>query len=261
MVFNLFFIIIRSLPIKWNFSESHKDMVNKPKGDMLGIYELDWKPKGYNTSFFISEKHDEILVPITTSHPMLNAYQSEDYYRDVFVLGKYDIQNQEIFKGIGFRSSIYLDYSFIPNFDFSFISQSQNHLFISYAIDPLIHVFDFDGNLLYKFGKEGLGFKNSYPKTQSIEEALDNHQSDMYKAGYYHFLYHDETNNLTFRTYYPSGSKPGKTRLQIYKESKLIGDVDVPDRFRVIGRIGEYYFVDGIVDELNDRIAVLKFKL
>ncbi|MGY6558782.1 MAG: hypothetical protein ACXIT9_05825 [Nitritalea sp.] len=252
VVYDKDFQRVESFPIEWEYSESYQDMLNNPKAEMLGLYEIDTKQHGYNTSFIVSRQSDEILLPMTMSHPKLNGYISEEYYKYVYVLGKYNIKTKKVESGVGKRSEEYLKQLFIPNFDFSFISQGEDKIFISYGIDPLIHVYDFNGTLRYKFGKEGLEMNTAYPKTSTIDDALDRYKSDLKRAGFYHHIYHDTHSDLTFRSYYPNGIEQGFSRLQIYKGNTLIGDVQVPERFQVIGKIRDYYFADGLIDEEND---------
>lgn len=261
VLFNENFEKDSSYPIEWDYSESYQDMLNNPKGSMLGLYEIDWKSRGNNTSILIRQEENEVLLPITMSHPTLNGYISEEYYRDVSIFGRYNFKNKIVNQGFGRRSEEYLAHQFIPNFDFSYFTKRNNELLVSFAIDPLIHVFDFDGNLKYKFGIKGLNITTNYPKTNTIDDALDNYKVDLEKAGFYQAIYSDESNGLTFRTYYPTGSKAGNARLQVYEENVLIGDVLVPARFQVIGKIGDTYYADGIIDELNDRLGIYTFKL
>lgn len=261
VVFDQDFHRVNSYPIEWDYSESYKDMLNNPKGSMLGLYEIAWSPRGNNTSFLTLHNANEVLLPITMSHPKLNGYISEDYYKSVSVFGRYDLSKRKVMEGFGIRSEKYLLHRFIPNFDFSFFTKRKGEILVSFAIDPHIHVYDPDGTLKYKFGMEGEEFQTSYPITNTIDEALDNYKVDLEKAGHYHFIYSDVDNSLTFRTYYPKGTGKGFARLQVYLENKLVGDVEVPERFRVIGKIDNTYFADGIVDELNDQLGIYTFKL
>ena len=250
-----------SFPIQWDYSESYQDMLNNPKGSMLGLYEIDWKSRGNNTPFLLIEDENQVLLPITMSHPTLNGYISDEYYKNVSIIGNYDIKNKIVNNSFGRRSEEYLSHQFIPNFDFNHFTKRNNELLVSFAIDPLIHVYGFDGILKYKFGIKGMDIKTTYPRTNTIDEALDNYKLDLEKAGFYHTIYSDETSELTFRSYYPNGIGKGNARLQIYNKIKLIGDVEVPERFRVIGKIGDTYYADGIVDELNDRLGIYSFNL
>lgn len=250
-----------SYPIEWDYSESYHDMVNNPKGSMLGLYEIDWKSRGNNSTFLMTNDDEEVFFPITMSHPTLNGYTSEQYYEEVAIFGRYNLSKKKIVEGFGKRSIEYLNHRFIPNFDFSYFTERENEILVSFAIDPLIHVYGLDGNLKYKFGVEGKNLKTNYPKTSTIDEALDNYKLDLEKAGFYQFVYFDESSKLTFRTYFPEGIGKGFSRVQIYQENKLIGDVKAPERFRVIGKIDDHFYADGIVDELNDRMGIYKFRL
>jgi hypothetical protein len=261
VVFDLDFKKVNSYPIEWDYSDSYQDMLNDPNGSMLGLYEIAWSPKGNNTSFLILNNATEVILPVTMSHPRLNGYVSEDYYKSVSVFGRYDLSMKKVIEGFGIRSENYLAHRFIPNFDFSFFTKRKDEILVSFAIDPLIHVLDSEGALKYKFGVEGEGIQSTYPITNTIDEALDNYKLDLEKAGFYHFIYEDLDNFLTFRTYYPKGTAKGSARVQIYQKNRLVGDVEVPERFRIVGKIGDSYYADGIVDELNDRLGIYTFKL
>ncbi|MFC5193249.1 hypothetical protein ACFPIK_15870 [Algoriphagus aquatilis] len=261
VVFDQDFQKVSSYPIEWDYSESYQDMLNNPHGSMLGLYEIAWSSKGNNTSFLTLGNAAEVILPVTMSHPRLNGYISEEYYKSVSVFGRYDLSKRKVIEGFGIRSEKYLSHLYIPNFDFSFFTKRKDEILASFAIDPLIHVFDSEGTLKYKFGVEGEGIQSTYPITNTIDDALDNYKVDLEKAGFYHAIYSDESNGLTFRTYYPTGSKAGNARLQIYENNVLIGDVLVPARFHVIGKIGDTYYADGIIEELNDRLGIYTFKL
>lgn len=50
--------------------------------------------------------------------------------------------------------------------------------------------------------------------------------------------------------------------MQIYNSSfDLLVDVKVPTRFNVIGKLGDYYYADGLVNELEEELSIYNFKL
>ncbi|WP_238531682.1 hypothetical protein [Nitritalea halalkaliphila] len=252
---------VAAYPLAWDYAESYEDMLNNPTAEMLGLYEIEHKGNGYNTPFHYNRQANEILIPMSMSHPELNGYISEEYYKSVYVLGQYDLETKRIGKGMVTRSPEYLTQKFVPNFDFSFFSTRKDGILLSFAIDPLLHAYDLEGKLLYKFGVAGMNMHTSYPKTTTISDAIDNYRADLKRAGFYHFLHHDREAHITFRTYYPLGIDQGTARLQIYHNRVLIGDVEVPERFQVLGKIGDFYYADGLIDEENDVLGIYKFKL
>lgn len=263
VIFDSNFVRQKRLPIAWNHSDSYQEMLDNPKAEMLGLYEIAWKMKGENSAFLSVGKDPQrsILLPISMSHPILNAYISEGYYKTVYTFGKYDLKSQKIEMGFGNRSEEYLRHTFIPNFDFFHFTTKGDTILVSFGIDPLIHVYNQDFKLIGKFGWIGEEMNINYPKTQTIEEAIDNYKTDLEKAGFYHHIYFDSASQLLFRTYFPDGIEKGKSRLQVFKNHILVGDFEVPERFRVLGSEGSTFIADGILDEEKDKLGIYKFSL
>ena len=49
--------------------------------------------------------------------------------------------------------------------------------------------------------------------------------------------------------------------MQIYKGTVLVGDVQVPSRFNIIGYDENFIYADGYLDESNEKLAFYKFKI
>ena len=77
--------------------------------------------------------------------------------------------------------------------------------------------------------------------------------------GFYNGIIYIEETDILLRTY-QKGSETGGG-LQIYKQSVLIGDIDVPESFKVLGYIFPYYYATCGIDEDNERIVLYKFKI
>ncbi|MCH6232599.1 hypothetical protein MMU05_01510 [Aquiflexum sp. AIY15W] len=263
VIFDSNFVRQKRLPIAWNHSDSYQEMLDNPKAEMLGLYEIAWKMKGENSAFLPVGKDAQrsILLPISMSHPTLNGYISEEYYKNVYTFGRYDLSLNKIETGFGNRSEEYLRHGFIPNFDFFHFTTKGDSILVSFGIDPLIHVYNQDFKLIGKFGWPGEEMNVNYPKTQTIEEAIDNYKTDLEKAGFYHHIYFDSASQLLFRTYFPDGLEKGKSRLQVFKNHILVGDFEVPERFRVLGSEGSTFIADGILDEEKDKLGIFKFSL
>lgn len=263
VIFDSNFVRQKRLPIAWNNSNSYQEMLDNPKAEMLGLYEIAWKMKGENSAFLPVGKDAQrsILLPISMSHPTLNGYISEEYYKNVYTFGRYDLSSNKVETGFGNRSEEYLRHGFIPNFDFFHFTTKGDSILVSFGIDPLIHVYSQDFKLIGKFGWPGEEMNINYPKTQTIEEAIDNYKTDLEKAGFYHHIYFDSASQLLFRTYFPDGLEKGKSRLQVFKNHILVGDFEVPERFRVLGSEGSTFIADGILDEEKDKLGIFKFSL
>ena len=92
----------------------------------------------------------------------------------------------------------------------------------------------------------------------SFENFRNDLEKEMEIRGRYTSL--SVVDNLTFRTYI-TGSPLNETRLQIYDKTTMIGDVQVPDGFKVLGYIEPYYYSEFVCDENDETIAIYRFKL
>lgn len=100
-----------------------------------------------------------------------------------------------------------------------------------------------------------------YLSVYDYKECRKNYRSERNtKSHYYWIEYVDETGML-FRSY----NKDSDTvdGLQIYRDGVLVGDVEVPKKFRVMGYIAPYYYsyIIPLLDENDDSLIMYKFKL
>lgn len=261
LLFDLDFSRQSSYPIRWDYSDNYSDMENFPKASMIGLYEIGWRPRGTNLSVLVDMDSKEMIFPVEMSHPKLNGFLHKEYYESVHTIGKYNIDRKKISSVLGRRSPVYLDHPYIPNFDFFYLESVSDSILVSFAVDPMIHVLDAEGNLIGKFGFPGQDFKSNYPATSSIHDALANFEIDLNKAGFYDHIYYDKTSGYLFRSYFPEGKGKGYSRIQVFENHSLIADIKVPERFRVIGNSGDWFIADGILDEKEEEMAVYKFVL
>ena len=240
----------------WDNTVSTQELMNNPNGEQKGIYGIDWRPD--INSNFTAYAGDYLFLPIITEHPKLNAFQHESFYDETFSIGKFRISDGKLVQMGGQWPSVYLNHSFIPNLVGLDLAEMDQGVLASYHIDSLMHVYDEDLQLVEKFGVGGKGFRYDYRTTKTIEEAIDNWFADLEDQSFYAGIYVHE--DLVFRVYHPNG-KSGETRLQIYRDKILTHDVQVPSRFRVIGKIGDYFYADGHVSELDESLYVYRFQL
>jgi hypothetical protein len=174
-------------------------------------------------------------------------------------MGKFKIaENRLELMGVQWPE-IYLQLKFVPNLAALSFSILEHNIYLSFAIHPLIYIYDADFNALGTFGRAGDGMKASYRTTRTFEEAQESQSQDLGNQSIYGSVFADGP--YVFRIYFPEGMEAAYARLQIFEDKVLIGDVKVAPRFNVIGRIGEYYYANGIVDEMAEQIVVFKFKL
>jgi len=192
------------------------------------------------------------------THPKLNGYWTTEYYEQVANLGRFDAGFKLIQLG-GKRSEKYLNYEYLPNFDYTHLIRKGDNLIVSFPIDHELYVYDLELQFLKKFGVPGKQMKTDYIPTQTLEEAESQWEMDFNQFGHYDHLHYDEDSKLLFRSYIPKGRDSGRSRIQVYKGENLVGDFEVPLRFKVIGSHRGEFYADGIVDEENEKLGFFKF--
>ena len=101
----------------------------------------------------------------------------------------------------------------------------------------------------------------NYIPIYNYKECRKNYRSERNCKGYYYWIeYVDETGLLFVSYRKESDSLDG---LQIYKDGKIIADVAVPEKFRVMGYIKPYYYsyVIPCMDDDDDSMQIYRFKM
>ncbi|AUP81173.1 hypothetical protein [Flavivirga eckloniae] len=241
-----------------NFSTENtniKELVNNPKPHYLGIYEVNYP--GLNLSFLNSET---LLLSITTSHPKINAYTSRTFYDQTKSIAVLDLKENKIVDIIGNYSPVYENYEYIPQFSNVLFTEFKGKLIISFEADSLIYNIKKDYFITSKFGNKGGNISARYPEVTTTENYVGVYKTDRPKYGYYKYLEQISETGILFRGY--QKDKPSQMDgLQIYKDNTLIGDVDVPKGFKVIGYIEPYYYAQLPPDDLKEEFILFKFKI
>lgn len=244
-------------------NSSMKNIESDPQPDDPGIYEV----KYVNNEIFVRD--GKIYTKIETSNPKLNFLMHNRYYQETANYGEFDLKTGKILRILGQKPPVYLKYNFIPHFDFYYHDITENEIYISFEPDSLIYIAD--NNFKYKeaFGVSGVGMIQDYTEVNNMEDYETYWRPNRAQKGFYRHLKYIPEDNIMFRTYtigvadnksFDYASNP--QRMQIYRDKVLIGDVEVPNYFKVIGKIGEYYYADGSGGNPdNEEIVVYKFKL
>ncbi|MBQ8069319.1 MAG: DUF4221 family protein [Bacteroidales bacterium] len=180
---------------------------------------------------------------------------SRDFYKVSRIINKRDAKTGDIYGYLG-RLSPSIKYMTAFQKDYFCINQ-EGEFVIAYEADDLMYVYDQDYKLKYSFGQPGRDMNRDYVelKVDDFEDMLQNERDT---KGRYTSL--GIANGLVFRTYW-TGLPEDKTRLQIYDGTTMIGDVDVPDGFKVLGYIAPYYYTEFICDEEAETMKLYRFKL
>jgi hypothetical protein len=238
--------------------ESYDELMDNPKGEYIGMYEL----QNYNRRT-VELPDGGLLTKLDVEHPIFNAFISRDYYRESRILGKIDELFGEV-KEIGLtRPASYEEFRFVPFHNkFDYAVTNTNLIYLTHEIDSLIYVYDTDWNLKGTFGASGKEMKTNYVQTHNLDVAFESKYfyDSRKNEGFYKDIFVDEENELVFRTYRTGSDRQdlldetyNPLRLQIFKQRKLVGDHAVPGRFKILGKIGAQYIVDGFFDEQNEQ--------
>lgn len=238
---------INETSIDWKVSASEApEIIASPNPQNHLSYEFDF---GINNIVRPWSEH-EVAIGLTASLTKFNGYFNSDlYYNYSRILGIVDCQTGKITRLAGRRSPFYLEKKNIPNFDHFCFEVTPNNYFVSFYADPKIYVIDkHSDQALYAFGSSGRDMQTDYPLTDTYEAAemqMDKQYSDY---GYYHYLTYDPVNKMTFRGYKKGGNQ-NTEGLQIYKNTLLIADINVPKGFKVIGSINHSFYASINADE------------
>lgn len=97
-----------------------------------------------------------------------------------------------------------------------------------------------------------------YRNINSRKELGKYWREDSRTKGYYNWLEYVDETGMLFRSYQKGGDEE-TDGLQIYKDGVLLGDVNVPKGFRVMGYIAPYYYSYVIPDEDNAMMYLYRF--
>lgn len=236
-----------------------KQAIYFPHSDMLQAYEYESNCK----SIKMIDKQT-LLLPITT-YGIVNEFGNyglaDKYYKNYFALGKVDINTGNLDSVFLNRPSVYLQdgNKYLANFNFFDFDVYDEHYWVSWEIDSIIYQYNYKNNTMNAFGCSGIDMRTDYAPYKSFEEHEMNFFTDREKYGFYTGIFYDRKTDMVFRTYYK-----GKNRgngMQLYENNILIADIAVPQEFNVLGRIGNYIFASGLIDEYNSIAYLYRFSI
>ncbi|MDH5398443.1 MAG: hypothetical protein OEX02_09870 [Cyclobacteriaceae bacterium] len=207
------------------------------------------------------------LICVTKEHMNQNKFYHKEYYAESFPLAMISMVDGSIIRFLGRKTELLLKYDLLPNFDHTYFTIGRDELYVSHDIDPFIYVYDMHGELITQFEGSGINMTSEYIERTGIE-ADDFYYTDRVRHGYYAYLYYEQSNGLLFRVYKTGTTEKDAeykhdvpSRLQIFKDKKIVSDISVPNRFRLIGSSGDYIYADGIIDEKNEQIGVYRIRI
>lgn len=225
------------------------EVMNNPRPEYKEIYEVDYP--GLQIAFLEDE---EVIFTITTSHPLFNAFSHREFYESARILATLDIDSGKLSGIHGRMSPIYGSWRFLPYLSSVKVAGwKENGFFLGFEADTLIYYFREADEPQYAFGNAGRSMKTDYEQVEGTEDYVQYFKELRPNYGFFTFLKHFSELDLLFRGY-RKGISEKMDGLQIYQGNVLIGDIDVPKGFRVVGFrndrfYGEIKSEDGLSSE------------
>lgn len=234
-----------------------------PNPEDPGVYEV----KYWGNQLEIIDGY--LYTKIESSNPKFNFVMHPEYYTDSYLYAKVDLENGKVLELKGKHSKIYQNYKFLPHFDYYYHDRNGDELYLSFEPDSLIYILDKNFEVKEAFGNSGKEMDQSYVEVSTVEDWEDYWRINRAQKGFYKYVKFFPEEEVLFRTYTVGNSDPlafeygdNPQRMQIYKNRQLVGDVEVPNFFKVIGKLGEYYIADGSADNPdNEELLLYRFKL
>ena len=247
--------------MSWTGTRTHQDVYRSDRVDAesSSMYSPDFEKLELKPSY--SDPWC-VYIPIYSEHPKFNAFVSDTYYLEGKILAKYNLKTNSVENLFGSRPPIYLQKRYIGHHAFlSFDIDESENIYVTHEIDSLIYIYQNDGQLKSVFGKSGINMDTNYTPLRAFDfdEIERLYYQDKPRRGYYERIFVDAKEDLVFRTY-----RKGEGRmngLQIYRNKQCAVDADVPENFKVLGKIGSKYLSDLIFDEENQEVYFYTFIL
>jgi len=222
------------------------------------------QPSNYMSCYenFIIKSHDDyVYYNLFLSHWEYNFIVSPvKYFEKARIIARLNLTTGEMEKVLGRYPEIYAKDKSLKQLCFTnFDLDSKGTFYVSYEADSLIYTFDQDFTPISTFGYKGREMNDKPIVLTTIDMFNEKYAQNRHERGYYNSLRYIEETGLLFRTYQKGAGSGGG--LQIYRENVLIGDIDAPDGFKMLGYIAPYYYGSTSIDEDNERIILHRFKL
>ena len=202
---------------------------------------------------------DQILVPVYTEHVTMNAYSrinSSKFWKQSYNFMLIDPEAGRITAKFGHFPLAYHRQRIPAFYTYSF-DVDDDLVYVGYAADTLIYAMDAKGTIVGAFGSAFEGFDGRFPENKSFDDyslKLKDFRAD---CAYFEHLYADSP--WIFRSYkMPGDSGYG---LQLYKDYDLAADIPFNESVRVIGCIGDCYYLEAPPDIDDDRFVIYRMKI
>ena len=185
-----------------------------------------------------------------------------DYEKEVCHIGVVEMAEGKALKSEiqGLPSMFSDDRAKYRGMDFvAFDIDIKDNMYVGFAADSLVYVFDHNRKPKYAFGRSGVDMDTDYERFGSLDE-MKAYRTNITKKGYYYWIEYIDETGICFRSY-KKGADSKYDGLQVYKDGKLLADCETPKGFKVVGYIAPYYYSQIIGGDEDDSMMVYRFKL
>ncbi len=254
------FIYDKDFSLQKKFILKLSDQSTTPSYDTPKIYTST------NSNALMKAYDKYVYYTVFSEYPGLSFIDSSDAYKDcyknVHYLAKINTETGVLEDVLGHFPQVYqedpaIKQFFNVHFD---IEQSSGRFFVTFEADSLIYEYDKDFLPQRTYGYAGKNMQKATEIMLTGEDFQRINESSRQESGYNTGLKFIAETGLLFRSYHRGGSAQ-MDGLQIYRDGQLIGDVDVPKGFKLLGYHAPYYYGSTGVDEEAEKIEIYKFEI
>lgn len=243
------------------FKKNHFFVLNRSNYGTEPSYD---SPFYYTLSYpklILRNYKDKVYTNVYCEHPQLHMFSSYNEY----IEGAHYIASVGLLDGA--MDSVYGNYPktyeagntkqfTLVNYDVD----KDGNFYVSFEADSLVYMYDNAFNPLVAFGYDGKEMDKDYAVLHSVKDFRMRNMDEREKRSYYTWVEYIDERDLLFRSYRKAQASPADG-LQIYHKHVLVGDVNVPKGFKVMGYSAPYFYASVPIDEENEKITFYKFKL
>ena len=216
----------------------------------------------FYSNLIMKNFEENLYYNVYTEAPTLNFFENAaGYFRESKIITALDMQTGRVKSMLGGYPALYAQNSTSLRLfnGVHFDIDNAGNFFVSYEADSLIYCYDKSYAIQYAFGYKGRAMSTDHPQL-SFEDFLRKSDSERKKYGYNTGICVVDDLGVLFRTY-RRNSEDLNDGMQIYRQTTLIGDVDVPKNFKVLGYIAPYVYASFGIDEDLEIIHMCKFEI
>ena len=214
--------------IKFLGGEKLKSMLSVPNANNMTAYELNERYKNF---YQISK--NEIILSIESEAPSFNPYNTIQYFLKSRPFGVFNVEKGTLAPVPITRSSLYKNKCCLTVQDASYFIKKDSLIYIQFAADTLIYVYNKDYSQKYAFGLKGKFLQNKiYNNGLDIAFDQEKYLNLEKKANSIEalFIFKKE-----FICRIINNNSSNEKYLQIYKGVNLIYEKEIPFTFKFIG--------------------------